>query len=166
MPVPPERPGAKKGKMFDLNSIVIFFLRFITRFTFVFTMLYFHIGDFINIVKGLELYLGISLDSSRDHEGKGFDMRVSISIILCLIFAQGVKYLVHLQSERLGFGNSTGEPSPTAPWDFENSRIAYKPLNPLKREIRLLHLPQRNGNQSMLSSTAFTDTINHLMYPN
>jgi hypothetical protein len=86
---------------------------------------------------------------------------------------QAIVYLVDLEfpSKLLRFGNSprtTSEPSPTPadPLDFKNSSFAYKPLNPLKHEIRLFHLSQRTDNQSMSSSTAFTDTLNRLMYPN
>jgi hypothetical protein len=156
-------------KMCDLNSVVPVVLKLAKRFLIFYFFFYISFGDIVGIIKALESYFGISLDNGL---GKRLDVRVFIATTVCIASVRAIEYLVDLEfpSKLLGFGNSprtTSEPSPTPtdPWDFKNSRFAYKPLNPLQHEIRLLHLPQRTEYQSMLSSTAFTDTLNHLMYP-
>jgi hypothetical protein len=156
--------------MSDLNSAIPLLLKFAKRLLIFYFFFYISLGDIVGIVKALESYFGISLDNGL---GKTLDIRFCITCTVCIASVGAIEYLVYLEfpSKLLGFVNSprtTSEssPTPTDPLDFKNSSFAYKPLNPLKHEIRLLHLPQRTEYQSMLSSTAFTDTPNHIMYPN
>jgi hypothetical protein len=54
---------AGSSKMSDLNSVVPVLLRFAKRFLLFYFFFYISLGDIVGIIKALESYFGISLET-------------------------------------------------------------------------------------------------------